>query len=178
MSHIWWAVCCLYHSLWWQAALFGSYSLFFINTSDWIRCWIWSCQSKAFSCMWVCLRCLRSENPWVMVDMYNTFTQELSKIAMPVIFNEPLSFLQRLTEYMEHTYLIQQANAATDSIQRMKVTPSFYSKGAACSINALVVIHCCFYISNLHRDIQYILDPQHILSLRMNWFLNMSCYFK
>uniref|UniRef100_A0A671SXD8 Oxysterol-binding protein n=1 Tax=Sinocyclocheilus anshuiensis TaxID=1608454 RepID=A0A671SXD8_9TELE len=28
---------------------------------------------------------------------------ELSKITMPVIFNEPLSFLQRLTEYMEHT---------------------------------------------------------------------------
>lgn len=50
-----------------------------------------------------------------------SFPQELSKIAMPVIFNEPLSFLQRLTEYMEHTYLIHQANACTDSIQRMKV---------------------------------------------------------
>lgn len=40
---------------------------------------------------------------------------------MPVIFNEPLSFLQRLTEYMEHTYLIHQANTATDPIERMKV---------------------------------------------------------
>lgn len=40
---------------------------------------------------------------------------------MPVVFNEPLSFLQRITEYMEHTYLIHQANAATDSIERMKV---------------------------------------------------------
>lgn len=48
--------------------------------------------------------------------------QELSKIAMPVIFNEPLSFLQRLTEYMEHTYLIHQANATTDSVERMKVS--------------------------------------------------------
>lgn len=48
-------------------------------------------------------------------------SQELSKITMPVIFNEPLSFLQRLTEYMEHTYLIHQANAATDSLERMKV---------------------------------------------------------
>lgn len=47
--------------------------------------------------------------------------QELSKITMPVIFNEPLSFLQRLTEYMEHTYLIHQANASSDSIERMKV---------------------------------------------------------
>lgn len=47
--------------------------------------------------------------------------QELSKIAMPVVFNEPLSFLQRLTEYMEHTHLIHQANATTDSVERMKV---------------------------------------------------------
>ncbi|XP_016898081.1 oxysterol-binding protein-related protein 1-like isoform X2 [Cynoglossus semilaevis] len=50
---------------------------------------------------------------------------ELSKIAMPVVFNEPLSFLQRLTEYMEHTYLIQQANAATDSVERMKCVAAF-----------------------------------------------------
>uniref|UniRef100_A0A8C7M8M7 Oxysterol-binding protein n=1 Tax=Oncorhynchus kisutch TaxID=8019 RepID=A0A8C7M8M7_ONCKI len=50
---------------------------------------------------------------------------ELSKIAMPVIFNEPLSFLQRLTEYMEHTYLIHQANAATDSMERMKCVAAF-----------------------------------------------------
>ncbi|XP_054479056.1 oxysterol-binding protein-related protein 1-like isoform X2 [Anoplopoma fimbria] len=50
---------------------------------------------------------------------------ELSKIAMPVIFNEPLSFLQRLTEYMEHTYLLHQANATTDSVERMKCVAAF-----------------------------------------------------
>uniref|UniRef100_A0A3B5BN41 Oxysterol-binding protein n=1 Tax=Stegastes partitus TaxID=144197 RepID=A0A3B5BN41_9TELE len=44
---------------------------------------------------------------------------------MPVIFNEPLSFLQRLTEYMEHTYLIHQANATTDSVERMKCVAAF-----------------------------------------------------
>ncbi|KAJ3594788.1 hypothetical protein NHX12_004094, partial [Muraenolepis orangiensis] len=43
---------------------------------------------------------------------------ELSKIAMPVMFNEPLSFLQRLAEYMEHTYLLKQANASADSWER------------------------------------------------------------
>lgn len=47
--------------------------------------------------------------------------QELSKITMPVIFNEPLSFLQRLAEYMEHTFLVHQANACSDSVERMKV---------------------------------------------------------
>ncbi|XP_062251359.1 oxysterol-binding protein-related protein 1 isoform X2 [Platichthys flesus] len=55
----------------------------------------------------------------------NCIGMELSKITMPVIFNEPLSFLQRLTEYMEHTYLIHQANAASDSIERMKCVASF-----------------------------------------------------
>ncbi|XP_028259616.1 oxysterol-binding protein-related protein 1 isoform X3 [Parambassis ranga] len=55
----------------------------------------------------------------------NCIGMELSKITMPVIFNEPLSFLQRLTEYMEHTYLIHQANSSTDSIERMKCVAAF-----------------------------------------------------
>ncbi|KAG2458112.1 OSBL1 protein, partial [Polypterus senegalus] len=50
---------------------------------------------------------------------------ELSKITMPVIFNEPLSFLQRLTEYMEHTYLIHKANASSNSIERMQCVAAF-----------------------------------------------------
>ncbi|XP_019734742.1 oxysterol-binding protein-related protein 2-like isoform X3 [Hippocampus comes] len=50
---------------------------------------------------------------------------ELSKIAMPVILNEPLSFLQRITEYMEHTYLIHRANATADSVERMKCIAAF-----------------------------------------------------
>ncbi|ROL46743.1 Oxysterol-binding protein-related protein 1 [Anabarilius grahami] len=50
---------------------------------------------------------------------------ELSKITMPVMFNEPLSFLQRLTEYMEHTYLIHKANTSQDSIHRMKCVAAF-----------------------------------------------------
>lgn len=47
--------------------------------------------------------------------------QELSKIAMPVVFNEPLSFLQRISEYMEHTHLIHKACSLSDSIDRMQV---------------------------------------------------------
>lgn len=47
--------------------------------------------------------------------------QELSKIAMPVVFNEPLSFLQRLSEYMEHTQLIHKACSLSDSLDRMQV---------------------------------------------------------
>ncbi|GCB64404.1 hypothetical protein scyTo_0004601, partial [Scyliorhinus torazame] len=50
---------------------------------------------------------------------------ELSKIAMPVIFNEPLSFLQRLTEYMEHTYLIHEAIVSRNSLERMQCVAAF-----------------------------------------------------
>ncbi|XP_014401638.1 PREDICTED: oxysterol-binding protein-related protein 1 [Myotis brandtii] len=50
---------------------------------------------------------------------------ELSKITMPVIFNEPLSFLQRLTEYMEHTYLIQKASSLSDPAERMQCVAAF-----------------------------------------------------
>ncbi|TWW57082.1 Oxysterol-binding protein-related protein 1 [Takifugu flavidus] len=50
---------------------------------------------------------------------------ELSKIAMPVVFNEPLSFLQRISEYMEHTHLIHEACSLSDSIDRMQVVAAF-----------------------------------------------------
>ncbi|XP_053323281.1 oxysterol-binding protein-related protein 1 isoform X2 [Spea bombifrons] len=50
---------------------------------------------------------------------------ELSKITMPVIFNEPLSFLQRLSEYMEHTYLIHKANLCQDTVERMQCVAAF-----------------------------------------------------
>uniref|UniRef100_A0A3P9HY51 Oxysterol-binding protein n=1 Tax=Oryzias latipes TaxID=8090 RepID=A0A3P9HY51_ORYLA len=50
---------------------------------------------------------------------------ELSKITMPIAFNEPLSFLQRMTEYMEHTYLINKACSLSDSIERMQAVAAF-----------------------------------------------------
>ncbi|XP_032426665.1 oxysterol-binding protein-related protein 2-like isoform X1 [Xiphophorus hellerii] len=50
---------------------------------------------------------------------------ELSKITMPIVFNEPLSFLQRISEYMEHTYLINKACSLSDSIERMQSVAAF-----------------------------------------------------
>lgn len=51
--------------------------------------------------------------------------QELSKIAMPIVLNEPLSFLQRISEYMEHTYLIHKACTMPDPLERMQVRALF-----------------------------------------------------
>lgn len=40
---------------------------------------------------------------------------------MPVMFNEPLSFLQRVVEYMEYAPLLQRASQCQDPVQRMEV---------------------------------------------------------
>lgn len=40
---------------------------------------------------------------------------------MPVAFNEPLSFLQRLTEYMEHVHLVRSACGRPQALERMQV---------------------------------------------------------
>ncbi|XP_063002925.1 oxysterol-binding protein-related protein 2 [Elgaria multicarinata webbii] len=50
---------------------------------------------------------------------------ELSKITMPIAFNEPLSFLQRITEYMEHTYLINKACCHSNPLERMQAVAAF-----------------------------------------------------
>lgn len=47
--------------------------------------------------------------------------QELSKITMPVVFNEPLSFLQRVVEYMEYSDLIKKASDCNDPVERLEV---------------------------------------------------------
>ncbi|XP_074868280.1 oxysterol-binding protein-related protein 2 isoform X4 [Carettochelys insculpta] len=50
---------------------------------------------------------------------------ELSKITMPIVFNEPLSFLQRITEYMEHVYLINKASSHVNPLERMQAVAAF-----------------------------------------------------
>lgn len=69
--------------------------------------------------------------------------QELSKITMPIVFNEPLSFLQRITEYMEHTYLIHKACTLSDSIDRMQV-------GASGSL--IIYFHMCACMEDLNKS--------------------------
>lgn len=72
-------------------------------------------------------------NEW-LID-FVVLPQELSKIAMPVVFNEPLSFLQRISEYMEHTHLIHKACSLSDSIDRMQVEATH----CQCILNTLTV---------------------------------------
>lgn len=47
--------------------------------------------------------------------------KDLSKITMPVIFNEPLSFLQRVAEYMEYAKLLKKAAQEETPSRRLQV---------------------------------------------------------
>lgn len=57
-------------------------------------------------------------NIWSVLK--NCIGKELSKITMPVVFNEPLSFLQRMSEYMEYAHLLRIASEQSDPIARMQ----------------------------------------------------------
>ena len=77
-----------------------------------------------------------------LVCSFHVLSQELSKIAMPVVFNEPLSFLQRISEYMEHTHLIHKACSLSDSIDRMQVQITDDSE-----VMFVLDFHAIFYLS-------------------------------
>lgn len=51
--------------------------------------------------------------------------KELSKITMPVVFNEPLTFLQRITEYLEYSTLLDMAVKQENPADRMMYVAAF-----------------------------------------------------
>nr|XP_033340691.1 oxysterol-binding protein-related protein 2 isoform X1 [Megalopta genalis] len=51
--------------------------------------------------------------------------KDLSKFTMPVIFNEPLSFLQRVAEYMEYAKLLKQAAQEETPVGRLQYIAAF-----------------------------------------------------
>ncbi|XP_052761403.1 oxysterol-binding protein-related protein 1-like [Mya arenaria] len=51
--------------------------------------------------------------------------KELSKITMPVVFNEPLTFLQRITEYLEYSTLLDMAAKQDNPVDRLMYVSAF-----------------------------------------------------
>ncbi|XP_069353121.1 oxysterol-binding protein 2 isoform X1 [Eulemur rufifrons] len=64
-----------------------------------------------------------SLNLWSI--MKNCIGRELSRIPMPVNFNEPLSMLQRLTEDLEYHQLLDSAVNCTSSVEQMCLVAAF-----------------------------------------------------
>ena len=51
--------------------------------------------------------------------------KELTKITMPVQWNEPISLLQRVSEYMNYAYLLRKASVAKTSEARLELVATF-----------------------------------------------------
>uniref|UniRef100_A0A8C9A0N5 Oxysterol-binding protein n=1 Tax=Prolemur simus TaxID=1328070 RepID=A0A8C9A0N5_PROSS len=64
-----------------------------------------------------------SLNLWSI--MKNCIGRELSRIPMPVNFNEPLSMLQRLTEDLEYHQLLDNAVTCASSVEQMCLVAAF-----------------------------------------------------
>ncbi|XP_063051861.1 oxysterol-binding protein 2-like isoform X2 [Engraulis encrasicolus] len=64
-----------------------------------------------------------SLNLWSI--MKTCIGKELSKIPMPVNFNEPLSMLQRLTEDLEYHELLDKAAQCSSSLEQMSLVAAF-----------------------------------------------------
>lgn len=54
-----------------------------------------------------------------MTILYNNIGKDLSRVSMPAALNEPLSLLQRLSEELEYSELLDIANHIDDPFERM-----------------------------------------------------------
>ena len=63
--------------------------------------------------------------------------KDLSRITMPVIFNEPITFLQRICEYMEYGHMIQTAQMKDDPLVRMQYVAAFAISSTASTLHRI-----------------------------------------
>ncbi|XP_068736521.1 oxysterol-binding protein-related protein 1-like [Montipora capricornis] len=61
--------------------------------------------------------------------------KDLSRITMPVIFNEPLTFLQRVAEYMEYVHLLHTAASLDDPLHRLQYVSAFAISATASNLD-------------------------------------------
>ena len=73
----------------------------------------------------------------VWSHLKNCIGKELSKISMPVQWNEPLSFLQRLSEYMNYGYLLNTATKSKDAEIRLQWVATFAVSALASNLERM-----------------------------------------
>uniref|UniRef100_A0A8D3CG00 Oxysterol-binding protein n=1 Tax=Scophthalmus maximus TaxID=52904 RepID=A0A8D3CG00_SCOMX len=67
----------------------------------------------------------------IMTILYNNIGKDLSRVSMPVALNEPLSLLQRLSEELEYSELLDIASRIDDPYERMVYVAAFSISGYA-----------------------------------------------
>lgn len=70
--------------------------------------------------------------------------KDLSKITFPVVFNEPLSFLQRMAEVFQYAEYLNIADQCDNTVERMEVSTI---------VSSLLELHspCSLECVRLHR---------------------------
>lgn len=64
-------------------------------------------------------RCADNSHIGILSILYNNIGKDLSRVSMPVALNEPLNFLQRVSEELEYAELLDIANRTDDPYERM-----------------------------------------------------------
>uniref|UniRef100_A0A672RAJ2 Oxysterol-binding protein n=1 Tax=Sinocyclocheilus grahami TaxID=75366 RepID=A0A672RAJ2_SINGR len=67
----------------------------------------------------------------ILSILYNNIGKDLSRVSMPVALNEPLSLLQRVSEELEYSELLDIANNTDDPFERMVYVAVFSISGYA-----------------------------------------------
>ncbi|XP_016431610.1 oxysterol-binding protein-related protein 6-like [Sinocyclocheilus rhinocerous] len=67
----------------------------------------------------------------ILTILYNNIGKDLSRVSMPVALNEPLSLLQRVSEELEYSELLDIANHTDDPFERMVYVAAFSISGYA-----------------------------------------------
>ncbi|XP_030264193.1 oxysterol-binding protein-related protein 7-like isoform X1 [Sparus aurata] len=67
----------------------------------------------------------------IMTILYNNIGKDLSRVSMPIALNEPVSLLQRLSEELEYSELLDIANHIEDPFERMVYVAVFSISGYA-----------------------------------------------
>uniref|UniRef100_A0AAR2L5S8 Oxysterol-binding protein n=1 Tax=Pygocentrus nattereri TaxID=42514 RepID=A0AAR2L5S8_PYGNA len=76
-------------------------------------------------------RCTDNSHIGILSILYNNIGKDLSRVSMPVALNEPLNFLQRVSEELEYPELLDIANHTDDPYQRMVYVAVFSISGYA-----------------------------------------------
>lgn len=75
--------------------------------------------------------CTDNSHIGIMSILYNNIGKDLSRVSMPAALNEPLSLLQRLSEELEYSELLDIANSIDDPYERMVYVAVFSISGYA-----------------------------------------------
>uniref|UniRef100_A0A674DPF9 Oxysterol-binding protein n=1 Tax=Salmo trutta TaxID=8032 RepID=A0A674DPF9_SALTR len=75
--------------------------------------------------------CVDNSHIGIMTILYNNIGKDLSRVSMPCGLNEPLNLLQRVSEELEYSELLDIANSTEDPFERMLYIGVFSISGYA-----------------------------------------------